>query len=165
MIRDSNWSFHEPYFSKNHIFHEPYRLWNIRLQTIEHKIIVLKLKNKNQIIWQCHIFFKKHSYRKFPASSIDLSSKSFVNTTFYGVENGTIFNYTIHYSNLYFIFHFLIFQQKVFHKIMQQMFFNHISRYIKIHSPYPSPNPLGSLTFFHRINTWTELRKFMKSAS
>ena len=51
----------------------------------EHEIMALKPANKYQIIWQCHNF--NNSTADFPASSISLSSKSFVNIIFYGAEN------------------------------------------------------------------------------
>ena len=47
VFRDSSWGFHKPYFSKKHIFHESYRA---------NRIMVLKLSNKYQIIWQCYNF-------------------------------------------------------------------------------------------------------------
>ena len=47
--RDSyfTWSFHEPYFSRKHVFH--HREWT------DHKNMFLKPANKYQILWQHHI--------------------------------------------------------------------------------------------------------------
>ena len=44
VFHDSSWSFHEPYFSRKHIF-QNHAEWT------EHKIIVFKPENKYQIIW------------------------------------------------------------------------------------------------------------------
>ena len=51
-------------------------------------------------------------------------------------------------------FYYLIFSgaRKVFHKIMQQLLFNEISRYIEIHGPKP-PAPSAPILFDIRINT------------
>ena len=44
VFHDSSWSFHEPHFSRKHIF-QNHAEWT------EHKIIVFKPENKYQIIW------------------------------------------------------------------------------------------------------------------
>ena len=62
VFHDSSWSFHEPYFSRKHTFHESFE-WT------EHKIMILKPANKYQIIRQqwftlLSIFFIKQKFWK-----------------------------------------------------------------------------------------------------
>ena len=63
----SSWSFHESYFSRNPIFHESYRVNRTQgygLKTNK------QVPNYSVLSW-----FWKNSYRRFPASTISLSSK------------------------------------------------------------------------------------------
>ena len=76
VFHESSWSFQKPYFSRKHIFDELH--WVNRTQ-------YYGLKTCKQVPnYSVLLLFQKHSYQWFPASSIFLLSKSFVNFAFYG---------------------------------------------------------------------------------
>ena len=81
MTRDSYFTILVEVFT-NHVLAKKTYFTNHIVWT-EHEITVSKSANKYQIIRQC----QKYSYRRCPASSISLLSKSFVNITFYKAEN------------------------------------------------------------------------------
>ena len=101
VFHDSSWSFHEPYFSRKHTFHESFE-WT------EHKIMILKPANKYQIIRQ----------QWFTLLSIFLSNKSFGNIIFYRAEITNWKDETINCSNIYLLFD-LLWCKKTFRKIIQ----------------------------------------------
>ena len=85
---DSSSSFHEPYFSRKHIFHESFgvnRTQDYGLKTRKH------VRNYPRMSW-----FWKHSYRRFPASSnflpsqLNSNSNSFCKHHFYGAGNNKL---------------------------------------------------------------------------
>ena len=110
----------------NHIVAENTYFAN-HIEWIEHAVVVLKPANKYQIIWQCYNFRTGITDKFF-------MSKSFLNLIFYGTENDKLQQFTIQIFIYYLIF---LSTRKIFQRIMQHMFFNEISRYIKIHFLWP----------------------------
>ena len=82
---------HDSYFTilvfMNHIL--AVNIFHKYIEWTEYKIIVFKPASMYQIIQHCHKF-QKHSYQQFSASSISLSSKSFINITFYRARNNKL---------------------------------------------------------------------------
>ena len=95
--------------STNHILAENTYFTN-HVELTEHKSCKISTK-----LFGYMSQFQKHSYRRFPPSSISLSSKSFVNIIFYGTENNKLQRQeTINHSNIYFTAQKMKFSSKDF---------------------------------------------------
>ena len=87
------------------------------------------------------------SYRRFPALSISLPSKSFVNITFYEAENDNLLRQDIHHSSLYLLFDLLECQKSILYvKLSYTCSLTKFQRISKLTTPSPH-------SFLHKIKT------------
>ena len=135
MTRDSYFTILVEVFT-NHILakntnftnHRMNRTWNSVFKTCKQVPNYLALSK-----------FQTH-YQQFPAS-VSLSSKHFVNVTFYEAENKQITKTRLFTMQIFMYYLIYLGTRKVFRKIMQHMFFSKISRYIKMYVPWPPQPP------------------------